>query len=105
MGRIDLGLSDRDIGSLTCLEYDALINRKRENDNRLRLNAGLIAAAIYNAAPFGDEDRKAVSPLEFVPELKERLAPTPVDMTEMTPEEQRDYLFAVFGKRVIREGK
>ena len=104
MARYDLGLTDDEVGGLTVLQYEALLSRKQENDNRLRLNAGFVAAAIYNAAPFGDGERKAVSPLDFVPEWQGRAqAEKVIDLREMTPEEQRDYLFSIFGKRIHRE--
>lgn len=83
-------------------EFDALCKRKRENDNKDRLNAGIVAAAIYNSAPFGDEGREPVSPLDFVPEWKKRNNSVAPDLTEMTPEQQKNYFFNIFSKRKFR---
>jgi hypothetical protein len=99
--RYDLQLSDREIGKLNLKEYDALLKRLHFRDNLSRLNAGIIASAVYNAAP-GDGKRKALSPLEFVPDWKDKIESQERDMTKMTPEEQRDHLFSIFGKKAIR---
>jgi hypothetical protein len=79
-----------------------LLARKKAAENHARLNAGIIAAAVYNAAPFGGENRKAVSPLDFVPEWKQVADSHEHDLTKMSPERQRDYLMNIFGKRVMR---
>ncbi len=101
--RYDLHLSEWDTGGLNLKEYDALLRRKQMEMNHERLNAGIIAAAVYNAAPFQGEERKTVSPLEFVPQWKQESESQEHDLTKMSPEEQRDYLFNLFGKRVTRE--
>jgi hypothetical protein len=101
--RYDLRLSERETGSLNLKEYDALLRRKQTEMNHERLNAGIVAAAVYNAAPSTNENRKAVSPLDFVPQWKAEVESEEHDLTKMTPEEQRDYLFNLFGMRVIRE--
>lgn len=43
------------------------------------LYAGVVAAAVWNANPFGGEDRKAMSPLDFVPDLPR---PEPTGITQ-----------------------
>lgn len=101
--RYDLRLSERETGRLNLKEYDALLRRRTTEMNHTRLNAGIIAAAVYNAAPSTDEKRKTVSPLDFVPQWKAEVESQEHDLTKMSPEEQRDYLFNLFGKRVIRE--
>lgn len=63
--------------------------------------AGIVAAAIYNVAP-GDGSREPMSPLEFVPELKKKLEDAQ-DLRNMTPEQQRDYMLNIFGKRVFKK--
>ena len=83
-------------------EFEALCNRRRENDNKDRLNAGIVAAAVYNTAPFGDENREPVSPLDFVPEWKKKNTSAAPDLTEMTAEEQKMYFFNIFSKRKFR---
>lgn len=91
------------MGRLNLLEYDALIQRRQSADNRLRLNAGIIAAAVFNCAPFGDPDRKPVSPFDFVPDWKEiaDAERDTEDLSQMTPMQQRDYLMNMFCKRTM----
>ncbi len=97
-----MGIPEDEVGQLNLLEYDALMRRKQANDNRERLNAGIIAAAINNCAPFGDPDREAVSPLDYVPDWKHIAeAQRAGDITKMTPEQQQEYLFSMFGKRAV----
>lgn len=96
MARFDLGLTDDEIGRLNLKEYDALCKRAKTADNKARLNAGLIAAAVQNSA-MGDPDRKAINPLEYVPDWK-YLIDKDGDLTKMTPEQQRDYLLNTFTK-------
>jgi hypothetical protein len=79
------------------LEFDALLKRARIRQNYALLNAGTVAAMIWNCAP-GDPDREPKSPLDFVPDWK----PKPVDLTELTPEQQRNYLISLFQKRTMR---
>ena len=92
-------MSDNEFGSLNYKEYESLLDRKRKNDQREQLMAGIVAASIYNAAP-SDGKREAMSPLEFVPELK-KMVEDSKDMRKMTPEQQRDHMLGVFGKRVF----
>ena len=96
-----MGLADADIGGLNLLEYDALIQRKKAADNRERMNAGIVAAAILNSAAFGDPDRKPVSPLDFVPDYQniERGRADEMDLTTLTPLQQKAYLENMFSKR------
>ena len=95
-------MPEEEIGQLTFLEYYALLKRKHMEDDKLRLNAGFIYAAIHNTAQ-GDPDREAVQPTDIVPSMKEeeRLP----DLTQMTPEQQKAHIFNVFmgaGKRSMR---
>lgn len=87
---------------MNLLEYDALMKRKQALDSRERLNAGIIAAAILNSAPFGDPDRAPVSPFDFVPELKKFAdAHRAGDLSQMTPEQQKLYMMNMFFKRKV----
>jgi hypothetical protein len=98
-----LGLSDDEIGQLNFLEYDALLKRKHMADDRLRLNAGYIYAAIYNTALTGDPNREAKQPEDIVPSMAKPTGPP--DLRTMKPEEQKNYMFNVFmgsGKRSMR---
>jgi hypothetical protein len=95
VARYDLGLPEDEVGRLTLAEYDALIKRKEAEDNRAQLNAGIVAAAVYNTMA-GGIDGKAVMPHDFVPALKQ--AESVWDMRELTPEEQKAYIFRMFGK-------
>lgn len=96
-------MPEDEIGRLTLRQFDALLERKTINDRRERLNTGIITAAIINSN--GGHNGKAVSPLEFVPGLGKQeagdVAGAP-DLTTMTPNEQQNYLLAMFGKREIR---
>lgn len=77
-----------------------------EADNRAQFNAGIVAAAVYNCAPFGDEKRQAVNPVEFVPAWNSRKNKSN-DMTDWAPEEQREYLLKVFDStgNLVRKDK
>jgi hypothetical protein len=89
------------------LEFDALLKRKKAADNKERFNAAIVAAAVCNTAPFGDPNRKPVSPLDFVPDWKDANAETAAgketDLTKMSPEEQKNYILAVFGNLVVKK--
>ena len=78
-------------------EYDVLLRRARNKQNHETLNAGVVAAMIYNCAPFGDPNREPKSPLDFVPDWK----PKPIDMRELTPMQQKIYLMNIFMKRKL----
>jgi len=88
-----LGLPEEEIGRLNFLEYDALLKRKHMADDKLRLNAGFVYAAIHNTA-MGDPNRDAVQPTDIVPSMREDKHP---DMTRMTAEQQKAHIFAVLG--------
>lgn len=78
--------------------FHALVQRRKESDNKERLNAGIIATAVYNTAPFGDPDREPVNPLQFVPDWSPEGERSP-DLTTLTPEQQKMYFFNIFSKR------
>lgn len=85
-------MPEHEVGRLTLAEYDALLERKRAQDERVQLNAGIIAAAVINSQ--GGFNGKAAKPSDFVPSLQ---APGVNDLSELSPEAQRDYFFAMFG--------
>jgi hypothetical protein len=95
MARYDLRLSDREIGRLSLKEFDALIKRHKAAQNYARLNAGIVAAAIYNSAPFGEANRRAISPLDFVPDWKN----DEDDLRAMSPDSQKKFFHNLFFKR------
>lgn len=72
--------------------FDSLLKRKRLADNHVRLNAGIVAAAILNSAP-GDPNRKPISPLDFVTDW----APQAPDLSKMSPNQAKEYLLGMFG--------
>jgi len=86
-----LGLPEEDVGRLNLLEYDALIERKKADDDRLRLNAGFIYAAVMNTAQWSDPHRVATQPTDIVPSMRKEF-----DLRELSPEQQRDYLMSQF---------
>jgi hypothetical protein len=51
-------------------QFEALLDRKTEEHRRNMMCAGVIAATVANSAPFGDPKRKALSPVDFVPDYK-----------------------------------
>ena len=93
-----MGLPEEEIGELTLLELDSLLKRSKADHNRVRLNAGIVASAVCNSAPFGDPDRKAVQPTDYVPDFKSKER----DLTEMSPEEQKFHIMNQFFKRSFR---
>ena len=93
-----MGLPEEEIGQLTLLEFDTLLKRKKAADNRVRLNAGIVAAAVLNTAAFGDPNRKPAHPTDFVPDWKKKEK----DLTQMSPEEQKFYIMNQFFKRSFK---
>ena len=63
------------------MEFDALLERHREADRRAQICAGIVAAAIYNAAPFRKENAPLINPLDFVPDFRKKTADTSRGMT------------------------
>jgi hypothetical protein len=103
MARFDLRLPDAEIGYLTLAQFDELLKRKKLEDNLLRLNAGIVAAAVINS--FRAKDTEPISPLQFVPDWKDKVKNGPPDLRDMTPEEQKNYMMAMFmggGKRNMK---
>lgn len=92
-----MGLLEEEIGALTMREFDALLRRQRVRQNHERLNAGIVAAMIYNCAPFGDANREPKSPLDFVPDWK----PKELDMRDLSAYQQKIYLMNIFMKRKL----
>ena len=89
------------MGTLNLLEYDELCKRKRAEDNKARFNAGIVAAAILNSAPFGNPDRQPASPLDFVPDWKAKAEEAAAfDLRNLSPEDQRQHFMSIFGKRL-----
>lgn len=86
------------------MHFDALLKRKKADDNRQRFNHAIVAAVVANAAPFGDPNRKALTPLDFVPDLaadeRAQGGGGLPDLSQMEPVAQRDYLLGLFGNRV-----
>jgi len=98
MARYDLRIPEDEVGELTLAEFDALVQRKKAEDNRIRLNAGVVAATIQNCTP-GDPNREPASPLDFVPDWAKDHK---VDLRSMTPEQQRDHIQAMFDREKSR---
>jgi hypothetical protein len=98
-----LRLSSSEFGELTPALFDALLKRKEESIRLEFTYAGVVAAAIYNAAPFGEANRKALSPLEFVPGEKKK--PALPDLTEMSPDQQAAYVLSIFSRAKYTERK
>jgi len=86
-----LRVPEHEVGRLTLAEYDALLQRKRAQDERVQLNAGVIAAAVINSQ--GGFNGKPAKPSDFVPSLQDQVR----DLTELSAEEQKAYIFAMFG--------
>lgn len=68
------------------------MRRKEKADDRLRLNAGFIYAAIYNTA-MGEPGRRAVQPTDIVPSMREPEFP---ELDKMTGEQRKAYMFRMF---------
>jgi len=96
IARFDLKLTEEEVGQLTFLEYDVLLKRKHMDDDRARLNAGYIYAAIYNTA-MGDPNREAVQPTDVVPSMRVEKHP---DLTGMSGDQVKRAIFSVFQGQV-----
>lgn len=83
IARYDLGITSYDeFGRLTLAQFEALLDRKMEEHRRSMLCAGVVASTVANSAPFGDPKRKAISPMDFVPEYKRRAPEEPQSIEE-----------------------
>ncbi len=98
-------IAEDEIGQLNLLEYDALMKRKEMDDDRQRLDAGIVAAAIVNNLG-GGVNGKAVSALDYVPRLKAAVgeADDPYDLTKMSPDQQQRYFMALFSRHMKKKG-
>jgi len=85
-------LAEEEVGRLTLAEYEALLQRKIAADDRAQLNAGIVASAVINSQ--GGINGKPSQPVDFVPHL---LPPPVTDLAELTPEEQKEFFFKLFG--------
>jgi hypothetical protein len=92
IARYDLRIEEHEIGRLTLGLFDALLDRHLEAHRRRMLYAGVVAAEIWNANPFGSADRKAISALDFVPDLAPKRGELP-----QTLDQQIKILTAVMG--------
>lgn len=101
MARVDLNLSIEEFGKLTPKMFSALVDRLKARDQKLYLAAGIIASTISNTAAFGDPQRKAASPLDFIPGFVKQ---KPVSR-EMETEEQIAMLEQAFGCGPNKTGK
>jgi hypothetical protein len=93
IARIDLGLSSAEFAVLTPRKYSALIHRLQARDQKMFMGHGIVASTVANYAPMANPDRKALSPLDFVPGYK---APKKKQKA-MTIEEQVSLLTGAFG--------
>ena len=74
-------------------QFDALLERRVEEQNRAQFNAGLVAAAIFNGSGFREKGSAPVDPIDFVPDyVKRRLASRP-----QTVEQQIAILTSILG--------
>lgn len=81
--------------------FEALLSRHEAKIKRERLNTGIIAAMIYNTAPFADSKREPLHPMDFVPGETGHKA----DLTQLSPEEQQAYFDRAFFKNGVEKGK
>lgn len=56
-------------------QFQALLDRKQEEHRRNMICAGVVAATVANCAPFGDPKRKALGPMDFVPNYERKEMP------------------------------
>lgn len=102
MARFDLRVPTNQIGLLNLKQYAALIARKKESDNRERFNAAMVLCAVLNSAP-GDPNRKPATPLDFIPDWQREAEENAFDLRKLSPEEQKNYIFSMFGKCVQKK--
>jgi hypothetical protein len=79
---------------LTLAMFEALIERHEQRIKRERLNIGIVAAMIYNTAPFADSKREPLHPMDFVDGSKSHRQG---NIAEMSPEEQATYFNHLLG--------
>ncbi len=65
-------------------------------DDKARLNAGYLYAAIHNTA-YGDPNREAVQPTDIVPSMREEKNP---DLTGLSGDEVKARIFSILGGKV-----
>ncbi len=75
------------------MEYGELVKRKQAEDDKNRLNAGFIWAALYNTAAFGDPNRTPKHPTDIVDSMRKKKE---FDLRDLSPEEQKVYLMNTF---------
>lgn len=85
-------LSEEDVGQLNIVEYAELIKRKQVEDDKLRLNAGFVYAAILNSA-WGDPNRRPAQPTDIVASMHK---PEEFDLRLLDPDAQVEYMTKVF---------
>ena len=88
------------MGGLTLKEYDLLLKRKIQQDNRILYNAGVVAAAVINMAR-DPEKSEPISPVDFVPDWA-KLKQKPEDVPGET---QLAAVLSVLGNRVVQKKK
>lgn len=96
IGRFDLGLTDAEFGKLNPALFQALLNRKQEQDKKEFLQTGMIAAAVINFSAGHPE--KPVSVMDFVPGHKKQ----EFDLRDLPPEEQWRRIRNEFMKKEFR---
>jgi hypothetical protein len=93
IARVDLGLSTEEFSKLTPRKYSALVDRLQARDQKNYMGHGIVASTVANYAPFANPDRKALSPLDFVPGYKKPKQ----KKIDMSIEEQVALLTGAFG--------
>jgi hypothetical protein len=88
----DLRVAEEEVGRLNLLEYSELLKRKQVEDDKARLNAGFVYAAVLNSA-WGNPNRVAAQPTDIVASMQKAKE---FDLRELTPEQQKAYLMSMF---------
>lgn len=86
-------IEEWEVGQLNLELFDALLDRHLEAHRRQMLYAGVVAAELWNASPFGTADRKHVSALDFVPDR----ATKKHDKSPQNLDQQIEILTAIMG--------
>lgn len=93
-------MSSVEFGSLTPRMMDALLKRKIANDRKAFLCAGIVASATVNSGFC--RPKNLVSPADFIPgeSSKQENAEPRFDLTQLSEEEQANFVIGQFFSKV-----
>ena len=91
----DFRLSSEDFWELTPPQFAALARRHDQHQEQSHLGAGIVASTIANCHRDPQSKPEPFTPLDFIPRFTAEEEP-PKQSGEMTPEQIKQYMMAVF---------